>query len=445
MSVQYYPTLWAANFGRRLFICLLSLSPHPPMTSKNPRMGFACERMRERFGEAPARGMQVSSEASERTSRSAFAPTASPPAAPASPTPAIRQDVPADGPARKRAKTKAGGASAPRARTWCFTIFSLVSAIADPDAFAAALSALDSVVYVCLQREVAPGTGRKHIQGFIAFEHQKSLSVLKNVLGDPSAHCEMTRGTNSEASDYCKKDESRDPAAGSGPFEHGVLPKGQGKRMDLLAVKADIDSGMADADVAQTHFSSWIRYHKAFNAYRTLITTSRSSQTECIVLWGPPGSGKTRAATVYDTPSNTFFLPRPNGSTAWWDGYSGQRTVVLDEFYGWLRRDFLQRLIDRTPLRVEVKGGSLCFVSHTVIITSNNPPDLWYPRVGLGAMQRRLEEPIGAVLYVGSSAFPTEASYRLSLPSTVIPSADGKSSHAAGYVPYSDQSEIGGF
>ena len=43
----------------------------------------------------------------------------------------------------------------------------------------------------------------------------------------------------------------------------------------------------------------------------------------------------------------------------WWDGYSGQETVVLDDF-----KDYamplveLQRLLDWYPLWVEVKGGS---------------------------------------------------------------------------------------
>ena len=45
------------------------------------------------------------------------------------------------------------------------------------------------------------------------------------------------------------------------------------------------------------------------------------------VLWGPSGTGKSRwvAATWPDA-----FWKAPESK--WWDGYSGQETVVLDDF-----------------------------------------------------------------------------------------------------------------
>lgn len=39
------------------------------------------------------------------------------------------------------------------------------------------------------------------------------------------------------------------------------------------------------------------------------------------------------------------------------------------------------QLLDRYPLRVEVKGSFVPFVSRRVIITSNVPPDEWYPNI----------------------------------------------------------------
>lgn len=90
--------------------------------------------------------------------------------------------------------------------------------------------------------------------------------------------------------------------------------------------------------------------------------------------------------------------------------------MVLDEYYGWLRRDFLQRLIDRTPLRVELKGSSIPFTGRTVIFTSNVDPPRWYKHAGLGALERRLAEPIGAVVYVGDARYPSASSYAATLP-----------------------------
>ena len=69
---------------------------------------------------------------------------------------------------------------------------------------------------------------------------------------------------------------------------------------------------------------------------------------------GPSGTGKSRfvAARWPDA-----FWKAPESK--WWDGYSGQETVVLDDF-----KDYamplveLQRLLDWYPLWVEVKGGA---------------------------------------------------------------------------------------
>ena len=63
----------------------------------------------------------------------------------------------------------------------------------------------------------------------------------------------------------------------------------------------------------------------------------------------------------------------------WWDGYSGQETVVLDDF-----KDYamplveLQRLLDWYPLWVEVKGGSVPMMAKRYVLTSNTSPDDWY-------------------------------------------------------------------
>lgn len=315
-------------------------------------------------------------------------------------------------------KRKADAAGLPartaaQVKRWCFTVF---DAAACADATSLLNFLAPSVAYACYQRELAPGTGRPHLQGYLVLHTKARLGGVKTLLRDNTAHCEPARGSNEEASAYCHKDDTRDPAEGSGPFECGILPKdGAGARNDLNRAKALLDSGHSDKDLADDDFGVWCRNYKAFTEYRLLSSAPRRHQTELIVYWGPPGTGKTRAASFYDDESRTFWLPRPSGSSVWWDGYEGHRTVVLDEFYGWLRRDAMQRLVDRTPLRVERKGGSVNFTARTIIITSNTPPDLWWKKVGLGAMERRLAEPIGAVVYVGNAAFPSAAAYRASL------------------------------
>jgi len=312
-----------------------------------------------------------------------------------------------------KAPRKKGPPPAPRGpqvRRWCFTIFTK-DTVADPES----LRGRDPT-YMVWQREKSPETGTLHLQGYVVLPRKATMAGVKKWLDDATCHLEPARGTDAQAADYCKKAESRDVSPNSGPFEEGDMPAGKaGTRNDLLAVKKAIDGGSTSKEVADTHFGTWIRYYRGFSAYRQLSAIPRSRQTECAVYWGPAGSGKTRAASEFDSPEHTFWLPRPSGSTVWWDNYTGQRTVVIDEFYGWIRRDTCQRLVDRTPLRVEVKGGSINFTARTVIFTSNSPPEDWWPRVGLGAMSRRLVAPIGFVHYVGNEEYPDPELYKMHL------------------------------
>jgi len=65
-----------------------------------------------------------------------------------------------------------------------------------------------------------------------------------------------------------------------------------------------------------------------------------------------------------------------NSNTKWWDGYTGQDNVVLDELRpgGELNLTELLRLSDRYPHTIEFKGGSCQFVAKQLWITSHFHP-----------------------------------------------------------------------
>lgn len=335
-------------------------------------------------------------------------------------------------PAKRTKSSAATSKRAPRSRGWMFTMFKEED-VADPKSFFERVRA--SFKYVIFQVERAPATGRLHLQGYCAFGHPMGMATVKGLLGDPAVHLEPTKGSPDEAAAYCSKQDTRHGRSDAGPYEAGERPKGQGARSDLVSVRASLDRGASDLELSESFFSQWVRYHKAFTLYRTLHTHPRAWQTQAVAYWGPPGTGKTTAASEFDTPGNTYWLARPSGSTAWWDGYSGQRTVILDEFYGWLRRDLVQRLIDKTPIRVECKGGTIVFSAKTIVFTSNVDPARWYPRLGLGALERRLAAPIGCVVYVGNAEFPDSQSYLDSLSSQPVPWVRSSDEVQLGAVP----------
>lgn len=273
--------------------------------------------------------------------------------------------------------------------------------------------------YLIVGRESCPTTGTKHLQGFINFNKRITFKEAKSKLGD-RAHLETARGTDADNQKYCKKD-------GEIVIEHGV-PTTQGQRNDIAAaISTLMDSGGSLKRVAEHHGPTYVKYYRGLTALKAMVcpTPPRDYKTDVYVYWGCPGSGKSklayerantlgRGAYVRSTrtdgtgtePLSTggecsdtlavsvtdlvFYKPRGQ----WWDGYNGQPSVVIDDFYGWIKYDELLKVCDRYPHKVEVKGGYVEFTSKYIFITSNQSVDGWYKfdNYNPAAIYRRITE-----------------------------------------------------
>lgn len=258
------------------------------------------------------------------------------------------------------------------------------------------------VRFLSFQEEIGE-SGTPHLQAYCLFKDKIRMSAVKDRLpGGSRLHCEIRRGTHQEAKEYTQKSDSRKEGGLSMIAGDEPAP---GSRSDLVRVKQRIDAGAKEAEIADEFFGQWCRYHKAFQRYRGIKLPNRNWVTHTQVLWGPPGTGKTRAAFDEAGP-DAYWLPKPNGSRVFWDGYEGQENVVIDEFFGWMPRDLMCRICDRYPFRVETKGGSVPFVAKKIWITSNSPPVEWWTRIGLGPMSRRLTPPLGSCVKMPSLQGP---------------------------------------
>lgn len=77
----------------------------------------------------------------------------------------------------------------------------------------------------------------------------------------------------------------------------------------------------------------------------------------------------------------------------WWDGYEGEKTVIVDEFNEQLFFNDFLRWTDRYQCRVEPKGGMVQLQAERWVFTSNNPPWEFYKGktdVERGAFRRRI-------------------------------------------------------
>lgn len=151
-----------------------------------------------------------------------------------------------------------------------------------------------------------------------------------------------------------------------------------------------LDNGATDKEIADQHFGSWVRYSKAFQQYRTLSLQDRTWKTIVHVFWGRTGTGKTRFCTQ-QIMNSQYWSP---GDYTWYDGYHGQRIVILDDYRGEYPIQQFLKLLDRYPMTVPIKGSFVKWCPTKIYITSNVPPSDWYPTSDgrtRAALMRRLE------------------------------------------------------
>jgi len=217
------------------------------------------------------------------------------------------------------------------------------------------------ISYIIWGNEVCPTTGRAHKQGYLELTGPLGLSGVKRLLATNSIHLETRKGTAAQAIEYCKKD---------GDWEEHGEAKAQGKRSDLEAIKKHIDKGMSSLEIAEAHWPKWVIYRRSFDEYRTLKgldeVRDKSNAPKVIYIHGPSGCGKTRfaieaGATCVDF-NGKFML-----------NYNGEKTVLFDDVDRDMfpNRSVMLRLLDRYPMKVEIKGGSVQWLATTIYMTSN--------------------------------------------------------------------------
>lgn len=231
--------------------------------------------------------------------------------------------------------------------------------------------------------------GTRHLQGYIEMPNACRLPRMKKLI--PRAHFEPRRGTKVQAVTYATKEDTRvdgpwiHPTRDLETFLSSLSNCGSNKSSDLDEVKKLLDEGCSEEKIADENFGLWVRHYRAFREYKLLKTVPRNHEVDVIVIQGPTGTGKSRFCM--DTYPDAYWKQRSN----WWDGYSGERVVIVDEFYGWLPFDLLLRLCDRYPLMLETKGGQCQCVCDTVVITTNSLPNTWYKKVYFKSFVRRVK------------------------------------------------------
>jgi len=269
---------------------------------------------------------------------------------------------------------------------WCFTLNNPLSENEDDEP-----SSWDGVRYLVYQLEQGESE-TVHWQGYLTLEKKATLSAMKQL--NSRAHWESRKGTHNQARGYCMKEPRLD-----GPYEIGTPPGKGGSGTAWQEIITSIKAGADDLTLMELNPHLYATCFRGITQIRTTLIPKRDWAMNIVVYWGPPGTGKTRAVKEACDATTAFWKDPGN---KWFDGYCGQETIIFDDFKcNWFSLGVLVRLLDRYPMRVETKGGSIQFAPKTIYITSQCHPSEWYKESATAHESAAILRRITTINYLG--------------------------------------------
>lgn len=247
------------------------------------------------------------------------------------------------------------------------------------------------ITYLAYGKEVCPTTKKDHHQGWICFKNacsskRTNCARIKAKLGEKFWVAGM-KGSLQANDKYCSKEGQL--------TEFGNRPA-QGSRADLGDIIKRISEGETTSeDICLTDPGYYHQYGRTIQKAEDIVKRGmvRMEMTQGIWIWGATGTGKSHMAfTGFDIRTH-YVKPVLDD---WWDGYTGQETVIINDYRGQIPYSELLNLVDKWPHYVKRRCREPTpFVAKRLIITSSvEPRDVYtnlHAKDQLAQLYRRFE------------------------------------------------------
>lgn len=262
-------------------------------------------------------------------------------------------------------------------RDWCFTYNNYT------EEGEKQLKEASIFTYIIFGHEICPTTGTPHLQGYFEMKDAKTVTALTKKYLPKGVRLDRAKGTAEENKKYCSKE-------GKDIFEKGK-PKEQGKRSDLETLANEIRNGRSVDNICVERPHLYHQYGRTLHRLEDIYLRDqfRKWMTTCDWYYGPTGIGKSHKAFENFDPKKCYVWKDDNG---WQDGYTGQETVIINEFRGEITYKKLLELIDKHPCEVKRRGREPApFLAKHIIITSSLHPKEVYHNLSVNDRLEQLE------------------------------------------------------
>lgn len=240
-----------------------------------------------------------------------------------------------------------------------------------------------NVKWCVYQVEKTPSTGKHHLQGVFGLKKQERYSAVLQYFKSP-LYIDVARNTYLSIK-YCLKSETRV----SGPYYLGNplhIPRIKNILYDMqllekFKVSAKIleytnliKNGKITYEKLYLLDSQFLRQHDRYFSKIICNLNVRYVDRKCCFsyIYGGSGLGKSLLSKhfAYQLEEHVFFYTNESG---WWDGYKGEKVVVIDEFVGvTMSAQVLNRIVDGSTINLNIKNGTVQNNIDNIIICSNN-------------------------------------------------------------------------
>lgn len=266
-----------------------------------------------------------------------------------------------------------------RSRGWIFTIWTDKLGEDGVAKLRAAAEADGTLQYAVMGHEIAPTTGREHLQGFVYWTNAVTRLGAQRRLGLASGafSAEAQRGTHEQAADYCKKDENL-------AFVVGEIPDPADRPSSAWDyILGMLEAGASDFDIMRAYPAQYGRCRAGIAAMRMELLAEKLNTWRDVrvsYVHGPTGVGKTRGIVenAGESPADVY---RVTDYKHPFDNYRGQSVLLLEEFRSSLPIEQMLVYLDGYYCELPCRYANKVAGWDEVYIVTNIPLDEQYLRV----------------------------------------------------------------